>query len=331
MPDSADIRQEILQNIKTEDNQVLAKINEELDFMEVTEGLNGKDNLQNFYDIWEKNKGRIGSKNDINSWTAFYLGMTKNEPDGEFLQKRRAFARAGFPDIDSDFDYFRRQEIYDYIIEKYGRANVGNIGTYGGLKLKSAIRRIGKALDVAGAFHKGSAANVSENEAKVTEIVNSLPMQRGAVLKTLDKNGEEVTIKTIQDAYKHCPDFKRYIDDIPNFLEHAKNIEGLVSNFGCLSKDTPVLTDKGWVRIDELDKTRSVAFLDEEKNICFSNKYINHCTGLKKIYRLKLKDKSFIKVTDEHLIFTNKGVVSFEEIRRNMDDYKIIRIKEDIN
>lgn len=228
---------EILKNIEIKDVELVKKVNSELEILE-------KENkLDDFYNIWKKYNGKVGHINKINSWTAYCLGMTDAKPDGDFLPERRVFARAGFPDIDSDFDYFYRDEIYNYIIEKYGRDNVGNIGTYSLLKLKSAVRRIGKALDIASAFHKGPKDYKTLNEAKVSEIIDSLPPQRGAFIKINDEEGKEQTIKTIADAYKYCPDFRRYIDKFPGIKEHSKNIEGLISNSGihasgfCLSNE----------------------------------------------------------------------------------------------
>ena len=217
---------EILKNLKIKDNILVEKTKNELDILE-------KENkLDDFYNVWKKHNGKIGHINKINSWTAYCLGMTTVKPNGEFLPERRVFARAGFPDIDSDFDYFRRDDIYNYIIEKYGRESVGNIGTYSLLKLKSAVRRIGKALDVANAFHKGPKDYTTINEAKVKEILDALPKPRGAFLKVNDEEGKEQTIKTIFDAYKYCPDFRKYMDKFPGIKEHAKNIEGLISNTG---------------------------------------------------------------------------------------------------
>ena len=226
-------REEIINSINVKDESVIEIVNKEIDFMEVTEGLNAVNNLESFYGIWKKRLNRkIGNKNNINSWTAYYVGLTSKKPDGEFLPLRRAFARAGFPDIDSDFEYFRRGEVIDHIINKYGRKQVGNIGTYGALLFKSATKRIGKAIDVAGAFHKGKKESVTENNLKVTEIVESLPKQIGAILKVKDEDGNEHVIKTIEDAYKYCEDFKNYLDKYPGIRVHAKNIEGLMSTYG---------------------------------------------------------------------------------------------------
>jgi DNA polymerase-3 subunit alpha len=52
------------------------------------------------------------------------------------------------PDIDIDFCRDRRQMVIDYTKAKYGERNVAQIGTYGTLKAKNAIRDVGRALNV---------------------------------------------------------------------------------------------------------------------------------------------------------------------------------------
>jgi hypothetical protein len=52
------------------------------------------------------------------------------------------------PDIDIDFCRDRRQLVIDYTKQKYGEANVAQIGTFGTLKAKAAIRDVSRALSV---------------------------------------------------------------------------------------------------------------------------------------------------------------------------------------
>ncbi len=59
-----------------------------------------------------------------------------------FLDENRLEA----PDIDIDFCKDRRGEVIDYVKEKYGEANVAQIGTFGTLAAKAAIRDVGRAL-----------------------------------------------------------------------------------------------------------------------------------------------------------------------------------------
>ena len=55
-------------------------------------------------------------------------------------------SRLEAPDIDIDFCQDRRGEVIDYVKEKYGAANVAQIGTFGTLAARAAIRDVGRAL-----------------------------------------------------------------------------------------------------------------------------------------------------------------------------------------
>ena len=56
--------------------------------------------------------------------------------------------RVSMPDIDVDFCYERREEVIDYVIEKYGHDHVAQIVTFGTLGARAAIRDVGRALDM---------------------------------------------------------------------------------------------------------------------------------------------------------------------------------------
>jgi DNA polymerase-3 subunit alpha len=50
------------------------------------------------------------------------------------------------PDIDIDFCYERRQEVIDYIRQRYGENSVTQIITFGKLKAKQVVRDVGRVL-----------------------------------------------------------------------------------------------------------------------------------------------------------------------------------------
>ncbi len=54
--------------------------------------------------------------------------------------------RVSMPDIDIDFCYERRQEVIDYVVEKYGEDKVAQIITFGTMAARAAIRDVGRAL-----------------------------------------------------------------------------------------------------------------------------------------------------------------------------------------
>jgi len=55
--------------------------------------------------------------------------------------------RIQMPDIDMDFADDRRDEVIQYVIEKYGSDRVAQIITFGRLLARAAIRDVGRALD----------------------------------------------------------------------------------------------------------------------------------------------------------------------------------------
>lgn len=56
--------------------------------------------------------------------------------------------RVSMPDIDVDFCYERRQEVIDYVKEKYGGDHVAQIITFGTLGAKAVVKDVGRALAV---------------------------------------------------------------------------------------------------------------------------------------------------------------------------------------
>jgi len=220
-----------------------SKIKVELALMKKTSGLNDKNNLAQFYHIWQQSLGTTGHKNTIHSWTAFVLGMTDVEPSDEFLPDRRSYARVGYPDIDTDLDYFHRDRVIAFLESKHGKEHVAHIGTYNKMSFRAVVTRITKALDIAGAFHKGKDAYKAENMIKVNQILESIPKVKGLLSGKDFVTGEQIKVKTVQDAMRCFKDFNVYMTKTyPEIKKHSDHIEGLNQAAGihaagiCLSK-----------------------------------------------------------------------------------------------
>ena len=56
--------------------------------------------------------------------------------------------RVSMPDIDVDFCYERRQEVIDYVVEKYGKDCVSQIVTFGTMAARAVIKDVGRVLDL---------------------------------------------------------------------------------------------------------------------------------------------------------------------------------------
>lgn len=84
------------------------------------------------------------------SLVAYCLGITNLDPIKHNLLFERFLNpdRISLPDIDIDFCFEKRDEVINYVTEKYGKDNVTQIITFGQLKAKAVIRDVGRALDM---------------------------------------------------------------------------------------------------------------------------------------------------------------------------------------
>jgi len=84
------------------------------------------------------------------SLVAYSLKITDIDPMpyGLLFERFLNPERISMPDIDMDFCQARRQEILDYVVDKYGRVNVAQIITFGKLLAKGVIRDVARVLDM---------------------------------------------------------------------------------------------------------------------------------------------------------------------------------------
>jgi error-prone DNA polymerase len=89
-----------------------------------------------------------GRGSAANSAVCFVLGITAVDPNDHDLLFARFISteRKEPPDIDVDFEHERREEVIQYIYDKYGRHRAGIAATVISYRPKSAIRDVGKAL-----------------------------------------------------------------------------------------------------------------------------------------------------------------------------------------
>ncbi len=94
--------------------------------------------------------------------------------------------RVSMPDFDIDFCFERRQEVIDYVTEKYGKDRVGQIITFGTLKAKAVIRDVARVLDIPySEADQISKLIPSENKITIEEALEKEPK-----LKIYETRGE---------------------------------------------------------------------------------------------------------------------------------------------
>lgn len=134
---------------------------------------------------------------------AYALEITNIDPLAHNLLFERFLnpERVSMPDIDIDFCYERREEVIDYVNNKYGHDKVAQIVTFGTMAAKGAIRDVGRALDIP--------------YGKCDTIAKMVP---NALNMTLDKALE--ISKELAKVYEEDYEVKRLIDI-------SKAVEGL--------------------------------------------------------------------------------------------------------
>ena len=108
-----------------------------------------------FLTVWDlvrfaRSRGILcqGRGSAANSAVCYCLGVTSVDPDTtdllfeRFISKERNEA----PDIDVDFEHERREEVLQYLYDKYGRDRAGLAATVITYRVRSAVRDVGKAL-----------------------------------------------------------------------------------------------------------------------------------------------------------------------------------------
>ena len=112
--------------------------------------------------------------------------------------------RVSMPDIDVDFCYERRQEVIDYVVEKYGKDQVAQIVTFGTLAARGVIRDVGRVMDLPYSL----CDQVSKMVPAELNITLDLALQKNPELKTLYESDEQV--KKLIDMSKRLEGLPRH-------------------------------------------------------------------------------------------------------------------------
>ncbi len=169
------------------------------------------------------------------SIVAYVTGITNVDPLAFDLLFERFLnpERISLPDIDVDFCEERRGEVIDYVRERYGRASVGQIVTFGTLKARAAVKDVARVLGIT----PGDAD-------RLTKLIPSNPGQPYVPLK------EAIgMVAELREAVAGNPAYQQlvqYASSIEGMARHLSvHAAGVVIAPGPLTDYVPVCTTPG--------------------------------------------------------------------------------------
>ncbi|MFH1958420.1 MAG: DNA polymerase III subunit alpha [bacterium] len=161
-----------------------------------------------FINFARENKISVGPGrgSGAGSIVAYLLGITGIDPLKYNLLFERFLnpGRITMPDLDIDFEDTRREEVIDYVKNKYGRDSVGQIITFNKMLAKGAVRDVGRVMEI--------------------------PLQKCDKIAKLIPYGE-----TIHGALEEISEIKKMAHQdasVAGMLRTAGRIEGLKRHFG---------------------------------------------------------------------------------------------------
>lgn len=182
-----------------------------------------------------------GRGSAANSSVCYCLGITSVDPSKmELLFERFISAdRNEPPDIDVDFEHERREEVIQYIYEKYGRDRAGIAATVITYRTRSAIREVGKAFGLS------------------DDVVSSLSKSNwgGGASGVADMRARELGLNPNDSVLRHVLDLSRELIGFPKHL--SQHTGGFVMTRGPLDEVIPIgnaaMKDRTFVEWDKDD------------------------------------------------------------------------------
>ncbi len=147
------------------------------------------------------------------SLVAYALGITNIDPvsNGLLFERFLNPERKSMPDIDTDFCIERRNEVIDYVTQRYGEDKVAQIITFNRMTSKAVLKDVARVLDIP----YGDA----------DRLAKLIPVVRGKPAKLAQMIGPDSPAPEFREKYEKDPIVRRWVD-------MARRIEGTNKTFG---------------------------------------------------------------------------------------------------
>ncbi len=210
-----------------------------------------------------------GRGSGAGSIAAYCIGITDVDPMkyGLLFERFLNPERISMPDFDIDFCYERRQEVIDYVSEKYSSTHVAQIITFGTMAAKAAIRDVGRALNMSYAFVDKVAKLIPSS----LHITINKALETTSELKRIYDTDEQVkllidTAKKVEgmprNASTHAAGVVITKDEVSDYVPLAKNDNNIVTQYTMTA-----LEELGLLKMDFLGLRNLTVISDAQKSI----------------------------------------------------------------
>ena len=160
-----------------------------------------------------------GRGSGAGSLVAYALGITDLDPIRYDLLFERFLnpERVSMPDFDIDFCMDRRDEVIDYVAQKYGRDRVSQIITYGTMAAKAVLRDTGRVL--------GYPYGLVDGIAKLIPLVLGVTLNDALGRSEASKSDSNLRSSELIDRYDSD-------EDVRDLVDLALSLEDLTRNAG---------------------------------------------------------------------------------------------------
>ena len=233
-----------------------------------------------------------GRGSGAGSLVAYAIGITSIDPMEYSLLFERFLNvdRVSMPDFDVDFCYERRQEVINYVYDKYGESQVCQVITFGTLGAKTAVRDVARVMEVPYAISD----NISKMIPKTLDITLEKALNVNPELK--ERYDTDETTREVYDIARKFEGMPRHTSthaagviisgiDITDVAPLARNDEAIVEQY-----DKKTIESLGLLKFDFLGlrtltvlrDTRDMARANKNEDIDFDNMALDD----QNIYRL---------------------------------------------
>ena len=260
--------------------------------------------VQDFINWSKRNNIPVGPGrgSGAGSLVAYSLGITDVDPIRHklFFERFLNIERVSMPDFDIDFSRDHRQEVLEYVRQKYGDAVVSQIITTINLKPKALLKAVGRTLN----------APYQEVEALTKTISNA---------EALDEK------TTIQSLYENNEAFREAVEDsdvLKEIYQYAKNMDTLPKSLGQHAAGV-IITSKNLTEFASLHKTSSTPTV-----IQLDKKYAE-TVGLVKFDFLGLQTLDIINNTIHDIYKVTGKEINIEDI--DLNDHEVLKLFKEAN